>query len=54
MCHPGLCTDELRSARTRLKESRQQELAALVAPATRRALDESEVELVNFHMLDRK
>lgn len=54
MCHPGRCTDELRSARTRLKESRQQELAALVAPETRRALDENGVELVNYHMLDRR
>jgi predicted glycoside hydrolase/deacetylase ChbG (UPF0249 family) len=54
MCHPGRCTDELRSARTRLKESREQELAALVAAETRRALEESGVELVTYHMLDRK
>jgi chitin disaccharide deacetylase len=54
MCHPGRCTEELRSARTRLKESRQQELAALVAPETRRALEEAGVELVNYRALDRR
>ena len=54
MCHPGRCADELRSARTRLKESREQELAALVAAETRRALEESGVELVNYHTLDRR
>jgi len=32
MCHPGRCRDHLRQARTRLKESREQELAALVDP----------------------
>src|SRR5439155_27240088 len=38
MCHPGRCRDELRRARTRLKESREQELAALTSPETRQAL----------------
>jgi predicted glycoside hydrolase/deacetylase ChbG (UPF0249 family) len=51
MCHPGRCTDELRGARTRLKESRERELAALVAPEARRALEESRVELVNYRTL---
>jgi predicted glycoside hydrolase/deacetylase ChbG (UPF0249 family) len=51
MCHPGRCTGELRGARTRLKESRERELAALVAPETRRALEESGVELVNYRTL---
>jgi predicted glycoside hydrolase/deacetylase ChbG (UPF0249 family) len=53
MCHPGRATDELRAARTRLKESREQELAALTAPETRRALEESGVELVDYRMLER-
>ena len=53
MCHPGRCSDALRSARTRLKESRERELEALVAPETRRALEESGVELVNYVMLER-
>jgi predicted glycoside hydrolase/deacetylase ChbG (UPF0249 family) len=48
MCHPGFCTDELRAARTRLKESREQELRALTSPEVRAALEESGVELVNY------
>ncbi len=53
MCHPGYCGSDLRGARTRLKESRERELEALVAPETRRALVEAEVELVDFRALDR-
>jgi chitin disaccharide deacetylase len=48
MCHPGYCGEDLRSARTRLKESRERELQALVAPETRAALDEARVELVSY------
>jgi len=51
MCHPGKCTGELRSAATRLKDSRQLELEALTAEETRRALDESGVELVSYRGL---
>ena len=51
MCHPGICTAELRAARTRLKESREKELRALTAPEVRDALRESGVELVNYHSL---
>jgi predicted glycoside hydrolase/deacetylase ChbG (UPF0249 family) len=51
MCHPGLCTDELRAARTRLKESREAELRALTAPEVRDALRESGVELATFSSL---
>jgi predicted glycoside hydrolase/deacetylase ChbG (UPF0249 family) len=51
MCHPGFCTDELRAARTRLKESREAELRALTAPEVRRALEESGVELVSYRDL---
>jgi len=51
MCHPGFCTDELRAARTRLKESREQELRALTSPEVRAALEESGVELVNYRGL---
>jgi chitin disaccharide deacetylase len=53
MCHPGRATGELQRAHTRLKESREQELAALIAPETRRALAESGVELVNYRTLER-
>ena len=48
MCHPGRLGPELRSARTRLKESRAIELAALVSPGTRSALERYGIELVGF------
>jgi predicted glycoside hydrolase/deacetylase ChbG (UPF0249 family) len=50
MCHPGYCGESLRQARTRLKESRADELAALVAPETRRAIEECGVELVSYRL----
>ena len=51
MCHPGICTAELRGARTRLKESREEELRALTAPEVREALQESGVALTNYRDL---
>jgi len=51
MTHPGICTDELRAARTRLKESRQKELEALVSAEVRRALAENGVQLVRYRDL---
>src|SRR5580765_8448679 len=51
MCHPGICGDELRAARTRLKESRERELRALTSPEVRAALAEFGVELVSFRGL---
>ena len=51
MCHPGRCGEELRSAKTRLKESRAHELAALIAPETRQALAEREIRLENYRDL---
>jgi len=51
MCHPGICGDELRGARTRLKESRERELEALTSPEVRAALAESGVELVSYRSL---
>lgn len=51
MCHPGRCTDELRRARTRLKESREQELDALIAAEVRDALDALGIELTNYRDL---
>jgi len=53
MCHPGFCTDELRSASTRLKDSRRQELDALTSEEVRSALQETGVRLVSFRDLDR-
>jgi chitin disaccharide deacetylase len=48
MCHPGICGGELSGARTRLKESREQELRALTSPEVRKALRESGVILTNY------
>ncbi len=48
MTHPGYCGDALRVAKTRLKESRRQELDALVAPEVRRALHENHIELLTY------
>jgi predicted glycoside hydrolase/deacetylase ChbG (UPF0249 family) len=51
MCHPGRCTDELRRMRTRLKESREEELNALTAPEVRKALSEHGVRLTRYRDL---
>ena len=51
MVHPGHCTAELLAARTRLKESRAAELAALVSPEVRLALDEAGVRLSGYRAL---
>lgn len=51
MCHPGYCTEELRACSTRLKESRQRELEALIAPEVRAALAENGVSLVRYRDL---
>ena len=51
MCHPGRCGAALRQAPTRLKESREQELQALLAPEVRAALDRYEIELVDYRKL---
>ena len=48
MVHPGHCGAELRAARTRLKECREAELEALVAPEVRAAIVRHGIELVNY------
>jgi predicted glycoside hydrolase/deacetylase ChbG (UPF0249 family) len=48
MCHPGHCGEALQSARTRLKESREHELEALVAPEVRAAVERHGIELVSY------
>jgi predicted glycoside hydrolase/deacetylase ChbG (UPF0249 family) len=48
MCHPGRLGPELRAAKTRLKESRELELAALKSTAAREAIARREIELVNY------
>jgi predicted glycoside hydrolase/deacetylase ChbG (UPF0249 family) len=51
MCHPGHCGEALRSARTRLKESREHELQALVSAEVREAVERNGIELVTFRDL---
>ncbi len=51
MCHPGRLGEELRGARTRLKESREIELLALMAEEVRAAVREVGVELVSYREL---
>ena len=51
MCHPGYCTDELRGARTRLKDSRAEELSALTSPLVREAIEEMGVRVVSYREL---
>lgn len=48
MVHPGKCGEALRHARTRLKESREHELAALVATEVRAAVERGGIELVSY------
>jgi predicted glycoside hydrolase/deacetylase ChbG (UPF0249 family) len=54
MCHPGYLGDELRSAATRLKETRERELEALTSSAVRDVIVERKIELTNYRaLLDR-
>lgn len=48
MCHPGILGLELQQARTRLKQSRQDELIALTSSAVRDAIGESGVKLARY------
>jgi predicted glycoside hydrolase/deacetylase ChbG (UPF0249 family) len=48
MCHPGKLGPELRSAPTRLRQSREIELAALKSPEVRRVIGDREIQLVNY------
>jgi predicted glycoside hydrolase/deacetylase ChbG (UPF0249 family) len=48
MCHPGKLGAELAGAATRLKESREIELAALLSPRVRQAIEQRGIELVNY------
>ena len=48
VCHPGYCDAELRSVRTRLRESREQELRVLTSEAARRAIEAAGVELISY------
>jgi chitin disaccharide deacetylase len=51
VCHPGYVDDDLGAIATRLRESREQELAVLTAPATREALVRHGIELISYNDL---
>jgi len=51
VCHPGYCDGELRSVRTRLRESREQELRVLTSGAARQAIEAAGVELISYAQL---
>jgi hopanoid biosynthesis associated protein HpnK len=51
VCHPGYVDAELSGIRTRLRETRELELAVLTAPETRKALQERGVELISYKEL---
>lgn len=51
MCHPGRCTEELRGLQTRLKESREEELLALIDPASRLAIERAGIQLSGYRNL---
>jgi predicted glycoside hydrolase/deacetylase ChbG (UPF0249 family) len=52
MVHPGRCREALRAARTRLKESREAELAALVAPEVRAAIERNGIVVTDYRALE--
>ncbi|HKD10277.1 MAG TPA: ChbG/HpnK family deacetylase [Bryobacteraceae bacterium] len=52
MCHPGRLTSELRAAPTRLKESREIELSALIDPGIRGIIEQRGIELVNYRQVN--
>jgi predicted glycoside hydrolase/deacetylase ChbG (UPF0249 family) len=52
MCHPGHCGEYLRAAHTRLKESREAELEALLSQEVREALEKTGIALVSYRDLN--
>lgn len=51
MVHPGRCGEALRQVRTRLKESRERELEALVSAEARAALHANAIQLATYAAL---
>jgi len=52
VCHPGYCDEELRQVKTRLQESRAQELRVLTSSVARQAIEEAGVELISYADLE--
>jgi hopanoid biosynthesis associated protein HpnK len=51
VCHPGYNDDDLKSARTRLRESRETELRVLTMPEARELLLRQGIELISYREL---
>ena len=51
VCHPGYNDAELDQVRTRLRQSRETELAVLTSPDARAALERRGIELINYREL---
>jgi hopanoid biosynthesis associated protein HpnK len=51
VCHPGHNDDDLRTARTRLRESRESELAVLTRPEARQLLLQEGIKLISYQDL---
>jgi hopanoid biosynthesis associated protein HpnK len=52
MLHPGICDADLVKSGTRLREHRETELAALLDPGVRSALDERGIRLISYRELN--
>jgi hopanoid biosynthesis associated protein HpnK len=51
VCHPGYNDDDLKSANTRLRESREIELRVLTMPAARELLSQQGIDLISYRDL---
>jgi predicted glycoside hydrolase/deacetylase ChbG (UPF0249 family) len=51
VCHPGYHDADLDSVRTRLRDSRRQELSLLTSPEARDVLRRRGIELISYHQL---
>jgi predicted glycoside hydrolase/deacetylase ChbG (UPF0249 family) len=51
VCHPGYNDADLDRVRTRLRQSREQELAVLTSPEAKAALQRRGIELISYHEL---
>jgi predicted glycoside hydrolase/deacetylase ChbG (UPF0249 family) len=51
VCHPGYNDDDLKSANTRLRESRETELQILTMPEARELLSDQGIELISYRDL---
>jgi hopanoid biosynthesis associated protein HpnK len=51
VCHPGYNDDDLKSAKTRLRASRETELRVLTMPQARQLLSQQGIELISYREL---